>query len=74
MLQLGIQVPQLLRSGWRISIQNRIFPTRAFDRFAKLMVPVIFGIGIVQIMCWSHGSFASYLQEGSVTAIYMRTV
>ena len=34
------------------------------------MVPVIFGVGIVQVNVLVDTQFASYLQEGSVTAIY----
>jgi len=69
MLQLGIQVPQLLRSGLA-GFDSKIdfFPTPGIRQVAKLMVPVIFGIGIVQINVLAARSFASYLQEGSVTA------
>src|SRR5438093_11969935 len=35
------------------------------------MVPVIFGVGIVQINVLVDTQFASYLEEGSVTAIYI---
>jgi putative peptidoglycan lipid II flippase len=34
------------------------------------MVPVIFGVGIVQVNVLVGTQFASYLEEGSVTAIY----
>ena len=37
---------------------------------AKLMVPVMFGVGIVQINVLVDTQFASYLREGSMTAIY----
>ncbi len=70
MLQLVIQVPQLLRSGWRIRFKID-FSHPGIRQVAKLMVPVIFGIGIVQINVLVGTQFASYLQEGSVTAIYI---
>src|SRR5438045_6433800 len=40
-------------------------------RVMKLMVPVIFGVGIVQVNVLVDTQFASYLEEGSVTAIYI---
>jgi len=40
------------------------------QRVAKLMVPVVFGVGIVQVNVLVDTQFASYLEEGSVTAIY----
>ncbi|HYR44563.1 MAG TPA: murein biosynthesis integral membrane protein MurJ [Terriglobia bacterium] len=70
MLQLGMQVPQLLRSGWHIRFKID-FSNPGVRQVAKLMVPVIFGVGIVQINVLVGTQFASYLQEGSVTAIYI---
>jgi putative peptidoglycan lipid II flippase len=35
------------------------------------MIPVVFGVGIVQINVLVDTQFASYLEEGSVTAIYI---
>src|SRR5262249_25660486 len=37
----------------------------------KLMAPVIFGVGIVQVNVLVDTQFASYLAEGSVTAIHI---
>src|SRR6266850_1726911 len=70
MLQLGMQVPQLLRSGWHIRFKID-FSNPGVRQVAKLMVPVIFGVGIVQINVLVGTQFASYLEEGSVTAIYI---
>jgi putative peptidoglycan lipid II flippase len=70
MLQLAIQVPQLLRSGWKIQFKID-FSHPGVQHVGKLMVPVIFGVGIVQINVLVDTQFASYLQEGSVTAIYI---
>src|SRR5262245_6321944 len=68
-LQLAIQIPALLESGWRIRLKVD-FKHPGVQRVAKLMVPVIFGVGIVQVNVLVDTQFASYLQEGSVTAIY----
>ena len=69
MLQLAIQLPPLIRSGWKIRLKlNLNHP--GVRRVGKLMIPVIFGIGIVQINVLVDTQFASYLDEGSVTAIY----
>ena len=70
MLQLGVQVPQLVRSGWHIRFKID-FSHPGIRQVARLMVPVIFGIGIVQINVLVDTQFASYLREGSVTAIYI---
>ncbi len=68
-LQLAIQIPALVRTGWRIRLKlNLNHP--GVRRVAKLMVPVVFGVGIVQVNVLVDTQFASYLDEGSVTAIY----
>src|SRR5436190_5638192 len=68
-LQLAIQVPALIKTGWRIRFKID-FSHPGVRRVAKLMVPVIFGVGIVQVNVLVDTQFASYLEEGSVTAIY----
>src|SRR4029453_1243594 len=68
-LQLAIQIPALLDSGWRIRL-NVDFNHPGVQRVTKLMVPVVFCGGIVQINVLVDTQFASYLEEGSVTAIY----
>jgi putative peptidoglycan lipid II flippase len=68
-LQLAIQIPALLNSGWRIRFRLD-FSNPGVRRVSKLMIPVIFGVGIVQINVLVDTQFASYLEEGSVTAIY----
>jgi putative peptidoglycan lipid II flippase len=68
-LQLLIQIPPLLRSGWKIRFRAD-FKHPGVQRVAKLMVPVILGAGIVQVNVLVDTQFASYLEEGSVTAIY----
>jgi putative peptidoglycan lipid II flippase len=68
-LQLAIQIPALLQRGWRIRFVLN-FHHPGVRRVAKLMVPVVFGVGIVQVNVLVDTQFASYLEEGSVTAIY----
>src|SRR5215475_1049256 len=67
--QLAIQTPALLEIGWKIRLKLD-FRHPGVRRVAKLMVPVVFGVGIVQINVLVDTQFASYLEEGSVTAIY----
>jgi len=68
-LQLAIQIPALIQTGWRIRFRlNLKHP--GVQHVAKLMIPVIFGVGIVQVNVLVDTQFASYLDEGSVTAIY----
>jgi putative peptidoglycan lipid II flippase len=69
-LQLAIQVPALIRSGWKIRFKLD-FSHPGVRHVARLMVPVIFGVGIVQVNVLVDTQFASYLEEGSVTAIYI---
>src|SRR5215467_10693129 len=68
-LQLAVQIPALLDIGWKIRLKLD-FSHPGIRRVAKLMVPVLFGVGIVQINVLVDTQFASYLEEGSVTAIY----
>jgi putative peptidoglycan lipid II flippase len=68
-LQLAIQIPALLESGWRVRLRFN-FNHPGVRSVAKLMVPVVFGVGIVQVNVLVDTQFASKLDEGSVTAIY----
>jgi putative peptidoglycan lipid II flippase len=69
-LQLAIQIPALLKTGWKIGFKVD-FHHPGVQQVVKLMVPVIFGVGIVQVNVLVGTQFASYLAEGSVTAIYI---
>lgn len=68
--QLAIQVPPLLKSGWKMRLKLD-FSHPGVQRVTKLMVPVVFGVGIVQVNMLVDSQFASYLNEGSVTSIYI---
>jgi putative peptidoglycan lipid II flippase len=69
-LQLASQIPALLKTGWKIRFKLD-FSHPGVRRVAKLMVPVIFGVSIVQVNVLVGTQFASFLQEGSVTSIYL---
>jgi putative peptidoglycan lipid II flippase len=69
-LQLAVQIPSLLETGWRLRVKID-FAHPGVQQVAKLIVPIIFGVGIVQINVLVDTQFASYLQEGSVTALYI---
>jgi putative peptidoglycan lipid II flippase len=69
-LQLAVQIPALFDSGWRLRFRLDLNHP-GVRRVTKLMVPVIFGVGIVQVNVLVDTQFASYLQEGSVTSIYI---
>jgi putative peptidoglycan lipid II flippase len=69
-LQLAIQIPALMKSGWKIRFKMD-FNHPGVRRVMKLIVPVIFGVGIVQVNVLVDTQFASYLTEGSVTAIHI---
>jgi putative peptidoglycan lipid II flippase len=69
-LQLGIQVPALLKTGWKIRLKIDLAHP-GVQRITKTMAPVIFGVGIVQVNMLVDSQFASYLAEGSVTSIYI---
>lgn len=69
-LQVAIQIPALLRLGWRIRFRLD-FNHPGVQQVVRLMVPVIFGVGIVQVNVLVGTQFASYLTEGSVTALYI---
>ena len=68
LLQILIQIPSLLRTGWRLRvIWNLAHP--GLRRVAGLMGPRLFGIGIVQIDILIGTWFASRMVEGSVASI-----
>ena len=68
--QIAIQVPALLRSGWRF--RPRIGLSHpGVRRAARLMGPVVFGVGVVQINVVVGGQFASFLGNGPQMALYL---
>src|SRR5262249_15377879 len=69
-LHFGGQPPSLFQTGWRIRFKVD-FSHPGVQHVTKLMVPIIFGVGIVQINILVSTQFASYLEEGSVTSLYI---
>lgn len=67
-LQVVIQIPSLVRSGWRFRwLWNLAHP--GVRRVGVLLGPRIFGIGIVQIEVLVGIRFATAMVEGSAAAI-----
>ena len=68
-LQLGIQIPSLMRLG---VLPRPVNPVAALKDFAvrrvlKLMVPALFGVGVAQLSLLINTNIASRLATGSVT-------
>ena len=67
-LQVVIQVPSLVRNGWRFRwLWNLTHP--GVRHVAALLGPRVFGIGIVQVDVLVGMRFATAMVEGSVAAI-----
>jgi putative peptidoglycan lipid II flippase len=67
-LQILVQVPSLLRTGWRLRwLWNLAHP--GVRRVAGLIGPRLFGFGIVQIDVLVGTQFASHMIEGSVASL-----
>ena len=68
-LQLGIQIPSLMKLG---VLPRPVNPLKALKDFAvrkvlKLMVPALFGVGVAQLSLLINTNIASRLGTGSVT-------
>lgn len=68
-LQLAIQVPFLWRNGMRFKF-GLSFAHPAVRKLGKLMVPGLFGAGIIQINFTISRIIATFLEEGSVSSLY----
>ena len=68
-LQLAFQLPFLWRNGMRFKF-GLSFTHPAVRKVVKLMVPGLFGAGIIQINYAISRILASYLEEGSVSSLY----
>jgi putative peptidoglycan lipid II flippase len=70
--QLLVQLPAVHRLG--ISLRPRLdFADEAVRKVGRLMLPGIFGLGIFQINLALSRMLASWLSEGSVSALYYAT-
>jgi putative peptidoglycan lipid II flippase len=70
--QLAFQIPYLWRRGMRFKF-SLSFSHPAVRKVAKLMIPGIFGAGIIQINLAISRMIASVLEEGSVSSLYYAT-
>jgi putative peptidoglycan lipid II flippase len=70
--QLAFQLPYLWRRGMRFKL-SLSFSHPAVRKVAKLMIPGIFGAGIIQINLAISRMIASVLEEGSVSSLYYAT-
>jgi len=67
-LQVAVQIPSLVRSGWRLQvIWNLADP--AVRQVGRLLVPLFFAQGIVQINILVDLQFASRLGEGGASSL-----
>ncbi|MDF1480490.1 murein biosynthesis integral membrane protein MurJ [Extensimonas sp. H3M7-6] len=75
-LQLGVQLPVLLRMGLMPRIGLRWAEIRAawahpgVRRILKLMAPALLGVGVAQVSLMINTQIASYLAPGSVTWLF----
>ncbi|MCK4486344.1 MAG: murein biosynthesis integral membrane protein MurJ [Desulfobacterales bacterium] len=68
-LQLGLQIPFVIRKGFRLAIRGPLYHP-AVKRIAVLMTPAVFGAAVYQINIFVGTLLASLLPEGSVSYLY----
>ena len=69
LLQLGLQIPFLIRRGFRLGVRGPLYHP-AIRRIALLMTPAVFGAAVYQINIFVGTLLASLLPEGSVSYLY----
>lgn len=65
-LQLLVQLPYLIKSGFRL-VRGIKFRTKGFKRFVKVLVPIEFSYAVTRINVMVNMFLASLLAEGSVS-------
>ena len=68
-LQLAVQVPALLRCGFRF-VLPRPLDREGVREVGRLMLPRVFGVGITQINLVVDSQFATSLRPGSASFLY----
>lgn len=68
-LQLGIQIPSLLKTGFRYT-PHMDLSDPGLHRILKLMIPATIGLSATQINIFVNTNFASSCAEGSVSWLY----
>lgn len=68
-LQLGIQIPSLIRAGHRF--RPAFIPSHpGFRKILKLILPSVMGMAVLEVNLFVDTMLASLLQEGSVSYLY----
>jgi len=68
-LQLGVQIPTLLKTGFRY-IPTFDLKDPGLHRILKLMIPATIGLSATQINIFVNTNFAASCQQGSVSWLY----
>jgi len=68
-LQLGLQIPFMIRKGFRPALRGPLYHP-GIKRIAVLMTPAVFGAAVYQINIFVGTLLASLLPEGSVSYLY----
>ncbi|MDR2709288.1 MAG: murein biosynthesis integral membrane protein MurJ [Elusimicrobiota bacterium] len=69
LLHFGLQYPLLKKLGWKLKFKlNLKHP--AIKKIAFLMIPSIIGLSVDQINAFVDNICASFLESGSITALY----
>ena len=69
-----LQWLSLVPHGWRLGMRfrpGRLFRDPAMRRIAALMVPGLFGVGIIQFNTLVGQYLASWLAEGNITGLFL---
>jgi len=66
-VQTGVQVPSLWRTGYRPALAFGIWGDPWVRRIARLMAPAVIGLAAVQVNVFVNTRFASALGDGPVT-------
>jgi putative peptidoglycan lipid II flippase len=67
--QFAVQLPQMLRLGWRFAFRFDLHHP-GLRRIGLLMLPSMIGLSVDQINAFVDTICASFLQQGSITALY----
>jgi putative peptidoglycan lipid II flippase len=68
-LQLAVQVPALLRQGMSLRPPSGL-DLEGLREIGRLILPRVFGVGIIQVNLVIDSQFATSLQSGSVSFLY----
>ncbi|MCP4104688.1 MAG: murein biosynthesis integral membrane protein MurJ [Desulfobacteraceae bacterium] len=74
-LQLALQIPFLIKKGFKFNLQSSVFNLQSYyhpalERIGRLMVPAVFGAAVYQVNIVVGTLLASFLPEGSVSCLW----